>query len=247
MSVATAGTPETFRGRVEPGPIFVVNGHRIPWDELGEVCVGAELTVTYDEPSQEPVRKPVDDDERERWEDAIELLSQCLPVSIRGACPAEQLAVAAEVAREGSGPLWELICDIGGWGARPPHDDEDLWTSAAMALVSVASDRLDEAAASALDSMELNEWLAMVIELVRCGPGSLADPDSLVALAARCLDVDSAAADPKAGPTMRAAFAVIVPIWRALGAVDASSALTPLGAWGIPVALARAWGGVLSD
>jgi hypothetical protein len=83
----------------------------------------------------------------------------------------------------------------------------------------------------------------MVIELVRCGPGCLADPDTLVALAARCLEVDSAAADPKAGPTMRHAFSAVVPVWEALGAIDAEAKLTPLGAWGIPRALARAWGG----
>jgi hypothetical protein len=98
---------------------------------------------------------------------------------------------------------------------------------------------------AALEAMEPTDWLAAVIELVRCGAGTLADADGLVALAARCLDVDSGAADPKAGPRMRLAFAALIPIWRALGAVDDDGALTALGAWGIPLALARAWDGDL--
>ncbi len=235
-----------IRGRVEPGPVFVAGDLRIPWEELGPACIGAELVVTYDRPDFGSVREPVDDEERERWEDAVAVLDECLAGAKLPACPLDDLTLAAKIAREGEGPVWDLIADLGGWGAAPPEDDEDLFTSAAMALVSVASDRLDLEAGAALDSMELNEWLAMVIELVRCGPGCQADPDTLVALAARCLEVDSAAADPKAGPTMRNAFSAIVPVWEALGAVDADGKLTPLGAWGIPRALARAWGGELA-
>jgi hypothetical protein len=34
----------------------------------------------------------------------------------------------------------------------------------------------------------------------------------------------------------------VVPTWEAVGAVDADRRLTALGAWGLPRALARAWG-----
>jgi hypothetical protein len=229
--------------------VFVVGDHRIPWADLGEACVGAELTITSPiEGGYPPVREAIDEDEALRWADAIELLGQCLPRSVRGTCPVDDLTNACRLARAAAvdaKDTWELIAEVAGWTDAPPSDDEDLWTGAAMALVSVAAESLDPDVAAALDSLEINDWLAAVIELVRCGPGTLADAESLVALAARCLDVDSAAVDPGSGPTLATAFGAIVPIWRALGAVDASGGLTALGAWGIPVALARAWAGEL--
>jgi hypothetical protein len=110
-------------------------------------------------------------------------------------------------------------------------DDADLWTAAAVAAVT--------------DHLEADDWLATVLELVRAGPGTPAAPDRLVALSARCLDVDSAAADPALAPTLVAAFEAVLPVWRSLGAVDAEDRVTALGVWGLPLALARAWGGWL--
>ncbi|MHB8464431.1 MAG: hypothetical protein ACYDH6_08380 [Acidimicrobiales bacterium] len=222
MSVVRAGTREVIHGRVEPGPVFVVGAHRIPWDKFGEACVGAELEVTYDSPPEGPSEDLID---------AVALLAQSLPRAVRGACPRAALAAACDAARL-TDDLLDLVGGVVGWEEELPADDEELWTGAAMAFASI-------------ETLDPADWLAAIIELVRCGPGTLADPDSLVALAARCLDVDSAAADPKAAPSLRAEFAAVMPVWRALEAVDASGALTALGAWGIPEALARQWGGSL--
>ncbi len=37
-------------------------------------------------------------------------------------------------------------------------------------------------------------------------------------------------------------FALVTPAWNALGLIDREERLTPLGAWALPRALARAWG-----
>jgi hypothetical protein len=56
------------------------------------------------------------------------------------------------------------------------------------------------------------------------------------------MDVDSGAIDPHGAAVMRLAFDVILPIWRAVGALDDEGLFTVLGQWGIAAALARAWG-----
>ena len=52
--------------------------------------------------------------------------------------------------------------------------------------------------------------------------------------------------DPDDADLVELAFEVVVPTWEAVGAVDADRRLTALGAWGLPRALARAWGGDLN-
>jgi hypothetical protein len=51
--------------------------------------------------------------------------------------------------------------------------------------------------------------------------------------------------DPDDANLVELAFEVIVPTWQATGALDTDRRLTALGAWGLPHALARAWGGAL--
>jgi hypothetical protein len=262
-----------LHGRLEPGdrgkgPVLRVGGRRIPWSLIGEVLAGEggiALTLTIDPDRDEdpvivvqqgepdfgphpPLRDPVDELEAESWEAAVALLDDCLRGNSRP-CPVEELHAACGQARRGAAmgeSPWPIVGQAAGWVAGPPDDDVDLWTGAAMALVSVAVDGLDEDVAECLDAMELNDWLATVIELVRAGPGAAADPQTLVALSARCLDVDSAAVDADMAATMAEAFVALDRVWRLLGAVDESGCLTVLGAWGLPLALARAWGGWLS-
>jgi len=195
-----------------------------------------------------PLRPPVDEVEAEAWAEAVTLLRECLPRRPR--CPVgDLLAVCARVrtAVSAGGAVWDLVGDAAGWDGAPPADDVDLWTGAAMALISVAVDGMDPESARCLDGMELDDWLSTVLELVRSGPGTPADPDSLLALSARCLDVDTAAVDPALAPIMAAAFSALQPVWWSLGAIDSARMLTPLGAWGLPLAIARAWGGWLDD
>ncbi|HEY2430935.1 MAG TPA: hypothetical protein VGI06_18510 [Acidimicrobiales bacterium] len=210
---------------------------------------GRSLTVVPPEPEPHPpLRPPVDDVEAEAWAEAVTLMDECLLPEHRHPCPAAALRAACHIARvaaeEGDG-VWTPVAEAAGWSAGPPADDVDLWTGAAMALISVGVDGVDPRAAACLDAMELDDWLSTILELVRAGPGTAADPESLLALSARCLDVDTAAVDPALAPRMLTAFGVLAPVWRALGAVDAAGVLTPLGAWGLPLALARAWGGWL--
>jgi hypothetical protein len=196
-----------------------------------------------------PMRPPVDDLEAESWAEAVALLNDCLEPEARWDCPLADLGAACAAARAaaaaGGDGIWALVAEAAGWERQPPADDVDLWTGAAMALISVAADSMDPHPAECLDRMELDDWLSTILELVRAGPGTPADPTNLLALSASCLDVDTGAVDPEAAPQMLVAFGVLQPVWRALEAIDGSGVLTDLGAWGLPLAVARAWGGWL--
>jgi hypothetical protein len=87
-------------------------------------------------------------------------------------------------------------------------------------------------------------WVGAVVGLVRGGVGASADPAALVAAIDACPEVDGTV-DPDDADLVELAFEVVVPSWEAVGAVDADRRLTELGAWGLPRALARAWGGDL--
>lgn len=201
----------------------------------------------YDGPLA-PLRDPVDGDEADAWAEAVGLLADCLPPSTRAECPLEPLRLACQRARDGLAAdeeLWVTIAEGAGWDTDAPEEDRDLWTAAAMCLVSVTVDAVETKVAECLDAMEPGDWLATIIELVRAGPGAPVDAESLLELSARCLDVDSGAADPTAASSMTVAFDALIPVWRALDAMDAEGRLTALGAWGLPLALARAWAGWL--
>jgi hypothetical protein len=95
----------------------------------------------------------------------------------------------------------------------------------------------DEEALVALCALDHNDWLAATTALARRGPGAPASEDDL----GRYLteydpdDFDDQA-DAAAGMFLHA-----VALWRVLGAVDDDDRLTPLGWWGLPEALQRAW------
>jgi hypothetical protein len=84
-------------------------------------------------------------------------------------------------------------------------------------------------------------WVGAVVGLVRGGVGASAEPAALVAAINDCPEVDGTV-DPGDADLVELAFEVVVPSWEAVGAVDADRRLTELGAWGLPRALARAWG-----
>jgi hypothetical protein len=195
-------------------------------------------------------RPRLPDDDGVRAE-AVALLADCLARTPRHSCPPEALSAAAARIRKGldsDEAPWKLIAAGAGWGGRTPSEDEDLWLEAALCL---AAPRwrlpLTAEAVGCLASMELDDWIATVIELTRAGPGTPVDPQSLLVLAARCMDVDSGAVEPQSAARMRMAFEVVVPVWRAVGAIGNDGLLTLLGAWGLPRALAWAWGGSLDD
>jgi hypothetical protein len=147
----------------------------------------------------------------------------------------------------------ELLAACGGVDPQSlPRDDAELWLTLAAGIVEPrdelsnddddGEDELgelseDEEALVALCALDHNDWLAATAALARGGPGTPASEDDL----ARYLgeydpdDVDDQA-DAAAGMFLHA-----VALWRVLGAVDDVDRLTPLGWWGLPEAVQRAW------
>jgi hypothetical protein len=95
----------------------------------------------------------------------------------------------------------------------------------------------DEEALVALCALDHNDWLAAMTALARGGPGTPASEDDLGRYVSE-YDPDDFddQADAAAGMFLHA-----VALWRVLGAVDDADRLTPLGWWGLPEALQRAW------
>lgn len=137
---------------------------------------------------------------------------------------------------------FDLVRAAGGVDpATLPGDDADLWLTLAAGAANCRDEpppALDVDAAAAWMTLAQAEWLAAVVALVRGGPGTAADPHALaVAVEASVADEDHDEDDA----VLAAAFGPVVLIWSALGAIDAEERLTPLGWWGLPEALTRAW------
>jgi hypothetical protein len=104
---------------------------------------------------------------------------------------------------------------------------------------------LDPELEAAVMALELADWLGAVVGLVRGGVGANAEPTALVAAINNCQEVDGTV-NPDDAELVELAFEMVLPTWETVGAVDADRRLTALGAWGLPRALARAWGGDLN-
>src|SRR5215218_6531605 len=129
-------------------------------------------------------------------------------------------------------------------GARPPlpADDAALWLAAAGALIAMRGPSgLDPELEAAVMALELADWVGAVVGLVRGGVGANAEPAALVAAINDCPEVEGTV-DPDDADLVELAFEVVLPTWEAIDAVDVDRRLTDLGAWGLPRALARAWG-----
>ena len=103
---------------------------------------------------------------------------------------------------------------------------------------------LDPELESAVMALELADWVGAIVGLVRAGVGASAEPEALIAAIHDTREVDGVV-DPDDAAVVGFAFEVVLPTWEAVGAVDPDRRLTALGAWGLPRALARAWGGDL--
>jgi hypothetical protein len=147
-----------------------------------------------------------------------------------------------------------------GFEDRPlPDDDTELWLSVAAGIAGPISDLSEggdvleefvdlEGELSEEDTVLANlcaiqhaDWLAGVAALARMGPGVLASPERMARLIAESedIDVDEHAEDDL--DTTESLFASVVTLWGYLGIVDEDDVLTPLGWWGLPKALERAW------
>jgi hypothetical protein len=126
----------------------------------------------------------------------------------------------------------------------PPDDDEELWVLLAAGVGAPRGDvPLDAERAGAWAALEPADWAGAVIELVRGGPGTAVNPESVLERIAACPEVEEGQLSEEGEATLLNGLEVIVELWRALGVVGADGLLTPLGHWGLPEALAEAWAG----
>jgi hypothetical protein len=147
----------------------------------------------------------------------------------------------------------ELLAACGGVDSQNlPGEDAELWLTLAAGIVTPQNDLTDdddgenepggelsedEEALVALCALDHNDWLAAIATLARGGPGTAASEDDLGRyLSEYDPDDFDDQADAAAGMFLHA-----VGLWRVLGAVDDADRLTPLGWWGLPEAVARAW------
>ncbi|MGP3931456.1 hypothetical protein [Nonomuraea sp. KM88] len=140
-----------------------------------------------------------------------------------------------------------------------PDDDQDLWLTVAAGVVAPVSDLLEngdlleefvdldgeigmeDATLAHLHAIQCADWLAGVAALARLGPGVLASPERIARLIAESEDIDVDEQDGDDLGATEGLFAPVVSLWGYLGIVDEDDVLTPLGWWGLPKALERAW------
>jgi hypothetical protein len=135
------------------------------------------------------------------------------------------------------------VARANGWSRQLPPDDRQLWIETAGALIAIKNDtglRADEE--SLLMTLEHADLLGAVVGAVRGGVGSPADSSHLVSLIDASPEVDGEVDEDDRG-VIEAGFDLLVPVWQAAGALDGEPCLTELGRWGLPRALAWAWGG----
>jgi len=184
--------------------------------------------------------------------------------------PADQLTAACDAARTvlaHPGLTGRLLAACGGTAEQAlPGNDQDLWLTLAAGVVSpageavapagpsglgpdgLADDETDEVslALGALCALDHIDWLAAISTLTRGGPGT---PASATDMARYVRDYCAADGMPDDlghdgdvdEPAIAELFYHVESLWEVLGATDAAQRLTPLGWWGLPEALQKAW------
>ena len=180
---------------------------------------------------------------REEETQALELMRDALP-EIRALPPPPELkAVVARLRRElpRAGRL-RPTKRAAGW-KRLPKDDRELWLGTVGGLIAMREDAgLDAEDESTIMAMETGDWLGAVVGVVRAGVGADAEPGALVEYISGGPEVDGQV-EPDDVELIEYAFELVLPAWEAAGAVTSDRRLTALGRWGLPRALAWAWGG----
>ncbi|MBF8192335.1 hypothetical protein ITP53_42985 [Nonomuraea sp. K274] len=177
--------------------------------------------------------------------------------------PVHELDVAAARLRELlalPGYPANVLRACAGFEERPmPDDDQELWLAVAAGIAGPVSDlsesgdvleefadldgelSMEDAALANLCAIQHADWLAGVAALARMGPGVLASPERMARLIAESEDIDSDAQEEDDLDATEGLFTSVVSLWGYLGIVDEDEVLTPLGWWGLPKALERAW------
>jgi hypothetical protein len=123
-----------------------------------------------------------------------------------------------------------------------PQEDVDLWMTLAAGTISPRG-TVPGDASRAWRELDEADWLGAILSLARNGPGSSTTPQDLLAAVVMCPETRGDI-DPEHARGIALGFETIGPLWRALGIVGSvheGRPLTPLGHWGLPLALLRAW------
>lgn len=188
-----------------------------------------------------------DDDFLRRWAEvdlaAAGELRERLPDVFASDPPAGDLAdAAARIRDQVAAPTrpYDWLVGACGWQQRgAPGDDVHLWLSAAASVVSPAGDPgWPEAQQSRIFAIRHRDWTLAVSGVVSAGAGADVSAAVLAAHAGAAAECDDAGRD---ADTLHDGFSLVLPLWRALGAVDDGGKLTALGWWGLPRALIAAW------
>jgi hypothetical protein len=223
-------------GRFEPDLRLGVSGTPdAPGDGHGD---DADLALFDDDEDPDAFAAALQEDEKQ----ALELMRDALPEVRALQPPPEFMAVVARLRRElpRAGRL-RPTKRATGWG-RLPADDRELWLGTVGGLIAMREDSgLDAEDESTIMAMETGDWLGAVVGVVRAGVGADAEPGALVGYIDGCPEVDSSV-EPDDAELLEYAFELVLPAWEAAGAVTPDHRLTALGRWGLPRALAWAWG-----
>ncbi|MEV7012443.1 hypothetical protein [Streptosporangium sp. NPDC051022] len=177
--------------------------------------------------------------------------------------PAADLRAACARLREvlaGPGYPGNVLRACAGYEGEPlPADDEELWMTVTAGIAGPISDlpedddapeqftdldgelSHEDSVLAALCAIHHADWLAVVAALARRGPGVLASPERIARFIAESEDIDVQMDEPEDLDAAETLFSSVTPLWACLGIVDKSEVLTPLGYWGLPKALERAW------
>lgn len=179
--------------------------------------------------------------------DAVALLREALPEVRALEPPQDALVAAAASLRAGlarGGWTYGAMRRAAGWRPkRLPKDDRELWLGATGGLVEARDETgMDAEEEAAIMTLELADWLGAVIGLIRAGVGARAEPEDLIRYIDECPEIEGEI-DPDDETLVGLAFELVLPVWQVAGALDEDRRLTELGRWGLPRALAWAWGG----
>lgn len=252
-------------------PVVIVDGRRLTWEEFGAAVmplVGWEFRIVFGEGSWPPPGADTDDELcwADEYEDAIPwdvpaaeaagVLRAALGAQRGAVAPAGELAAACARLRagldSGADPYGQMRW-AAGFGDALPTDDAELLLRTVAGVIEprpadpeelYSSDPDEDAVPGdpfGLEELAFEDWLGVVIELVRAGPGASADPEAMVEHIQACPEVSRGIGDDEEW-LLEGAFGRLMPTWEAAGIVDEDWLLTPLGAWVLPRALARAWG-----
>lgn len=184
------------------------------------------------------------DDDGWSVEETWEVVRSAIGGGLAGQPDTDLLAAAAgrvrEHAHDRGWPYGALMTAAGLDAASLPTDDGELWVETAAGVLVPGEDLpVGGAEAAAWTAVDPADWAAVVIELVRSGPGTLADASGMLDAIARCPEVEESHLSPEDEHTLLRGLDLSGRLLEVLGALDGDRRLTLLGQWGLPRALER--------